>query len=373
MLLYTVVLGVLALLLCELTVRVRASLRYGHAGTGGIDTLKRFDADSGLSIPTPGYRRAGALVNVNVNSLGFRGQEFTAEKPQGVIRVACLGASTTFCAEASRDEMSWPHRLQEILRARCGSHIEVINAGVPGYTVEESLRNLTHRVLRLNPDIIIVYHGNNDIVKDTRSAAIKAGLVQEGEGQQPEWIAFLSRYSLLVDLVAKNLAIQSGGSSRKLTEIPPDLSDRFVTTLGEIHQVAKDNGISLVLSGFVTKYRPGQDRDTQGRNADVAFFYMPWMTIDGLLDAVAMYNSAILSFADAHDVPVIREIESIPADENHFADCMHLRDAGCEVMAQRFADFLIEEALIQQLGDETSTLRGSGTNIALDVSAPDSE
>ena len=39
----------------------------------------------------------------------------------------------------------------------------MINAGVGGYTSWETLMNLQFRVLELNPDLVIVYQGNNDV------------------------------------------------------------------------------------------------------------------------------------------------------------------------------------------------------------------
>ena len=47
----------------------------------------------------------------------------------------------------------------------------MINAGVPGYVVTESLKNLEHRVLPLEPDLVIYYEANNDMAIDTRALA----------------------------------------------------------------------------------------------------------------------------------------------------------------------------------------------------------
>ena len=40
-----------------------------------------------------------------------------------------------------------------------------------------------------------------------------------------------------------------------------------------------------------------QPRETQIDNASIAFYYMPWMTIDGLLDGMDLYNSASCGYA----------------------------------------------------------------------------
>jgi hypothetical protein len=64
------------------------------------------------------------------------------------------------------------------------------------------------------------------------------------------------------------------------------------------------------------------------------------MSIDGMLDAMDVYNAAILAYAKRTGVPVVDDRTAIPPDARHFTDCMHLADAGNEIMADRFARFL---------------------------------
>jgi hypothetical protein len=109
---------------------------------------------------TPGWQRRG----VHHNRLGFRGRETSLEKPKGTVRIVCLGGSTTYGFFVTSDDETWPARLEVYLREIAPGHsIEVINAGVPGYTSFESLTSLQFRVLDLQPDIIVVYQGYNDL------------------------------------------------------------------------------------------------------------------------------------------------------------------------------------------------------------------
>ena len=75
---------------------------------------------------------------------------------------------------------------------------------------------------------------------------------------------------------------------------------------------------------------------------------MPWLTIDGLLDGMDLYNDALVAFADEHGVPVINDRSSIPGDSQHFVDWAHFSDAGAERMAQRFAGFIGERGLLME-------------------------
>src|SRR5262245_3775301 len=219
------------LLACEGLVRARQWVRYGSFSASVRDPMLVHDPASDLLVPRPGYEIKGARLNIKINSLGFRGDEFTREKPRGTVRIACLGASTTFCAEVSHNHRTWPHRLQEKLtEAYPGVRFEVINAAVGGYTATENVRNLTHRVLPLDPDLAIYYEANNEIVKDTRQLALERGLIASQETRP--FANAVSRYSLLFDLAYKNLAILYGrknaAATAKIDAVPRELPRHFI-------------------------------------------------------------------------------------------------------------------------------------------------
>ena len=96
------------------------------------------------------------------NSHGFRNREFPLKKPAETYRIVCIGDSTTFGFGVDWNE-AWPHRLEELLNARSsGSRIEVINAGVPGYTSFQGLQYAKQLLPELQPDLVVVTFGNND-------------------------------------------------------------------------------------------------------------------------------------------------------------------------------------------------------------------
>ena len=58
-------------------------------------------------------------------------------KPPGRVRLAFIGASTTFCAEVSSDAAAWPDLVVETLHGRFpGTRFDYVNGGVPGYAVQ---------------------------------------------------------------------------------------------------------------------------------------------------------------------------------------------------------------------------------------------
>lgn len=100
--------------------------------------------------------------SVRVNSFGFRGKEFTLQKDPMKTRIVCMGNSCTFGFEIKWT--SYPDELEKILNSSSPKEkYEVINAGIPDYSSYQGLQLLEKRVLGLNPDIIIISYGWNDI------------------------------------------------------------------------------------------------------------------------------------------------------------------------------------------------------------------
>ena len=90
---------------------------------------------------------------------------FDKLKATSVIRVACIGASTTgnYISDQS-GVYSYPLELERLLRKKYPSReIEVINFGQGGYNSSDILIRLALQVVDYSPDIVIVYHGYNDI------------------------------------------------------------------------------------------------------------------------------------------------------------------------------------------------------------------
>ena len=101
-------------------------------------------------------------VAVQTNSLGLRGREPAVPKPAGSYRILALGDSTVFgfgVAAAS----TFSNLLEQKLNRRLASpRVEVINAGVPGYSLFNTWSYLQREGIALEPDLLIVETNFND-------------------------------------------------------------------------------------------------------------------------------------------------------------------------------------------------------------------
>ena len=99
------------------------------------------------------------------NSLGFRNPEFVLERAPGSFRVVCFGDSSTFGIGNDMPD-TWPAQLEERLQASLllakYTRIEVINAGVPGYSSFQGLQHMRQELARLKPDLVMASYANND-------------------------------------------------------------------------------------------------------------------------------------------------------------------------------------------------------------------
>jgi lysophospholipase L1-like esterase len=97
-----------------------------------------------------------------INSLGFADEEVPAERTPGVVRIACLGSSTTEGGNDRRDG-AYPHLLRQVLSERTGRPFEVLNFGMSGWTTAETMVNYFLVVQDYAPDLVILHEAANDV------------------------------------------------------------------------------------------------------------------------------------------------------------------------------------------------------------------
>ena len=101
---------------------------------------------------------------ININNLGFRGDEFSKIKPDRTHRIFVVGSSPVFGYGATSDETTIPGFMQKFLNEKdFGFDIEVINSGVQAVDSDRELELVKHRLITFSPDLIIIYDGWNDI------------------------------------------------------------------------------------------------------------------------------------------------------------------------------------------------------------------
>ncbi|RZD41207.1 MAG: hypothetical protein CXT78_11425 [Thaumarchaeota archaeon] len=102
--------------------------------------------------------------SININSLGFRGDEFFKIKPDNTYRIFMVGGSTIFGTGTISDDSTIPKYLEYFLKQdQYRFNVEVINSGIQGADSFDELKLIENRVLDFTPDMVIVYDGWNDL------------------------------------------------------------------------------------------------------------------------------------------------------------------------------------------------------------------
>ena len=100
---------------------------------------------------------------ISINSYGFRGAEITLEKPQNTFRIFTVGGSTMMGSGSTSDVTTISGFLQDSFDdIMFNPKIQVINAGISGAWSQTETNLIKNKLLKFEPDLIIVYDGWND-------------------------------------------------------------------------------------------------------------------------------------------------------------------------------------------------------------------
>jgi lysophospholipase L1-like esterase len=158
---------VLALTACEVLLRVFGS------GVLPRPDLYLDDPIVGKRM-RPGWSGDEFQAPVTINSKGLRNPEIPYEKPAGTYRVLALGDSWTFGFRMKEPD-AYPRQLERLLAASATARgdtrrIEVINAGVVGYSTDQEAAYLKSEGWKYSPDLVLV---NFYPVNDTHNKLYK--------------------------------------------------------------------------------------------------------------------------------------------------------------------------------------------------------
>src|SRR3990167_6911934 len=108
---------------------------------------------------------------IRINSLGFRGKEFSAVKDKNTYRIIILGGSTAFGKGASSNDVTIASYLGKILNEKIkGKSFEVYNMAINGYISAQELITFQLHGIDFKPDLVIDINGYNDLVTGLHDA-----------------------------------------------------------------------------------------------------------------------------------------------------------------------------------------------------------
>jgi lysophospholipase L1-like esterase len=301
--------------------------------------------------PTPNYRKGGTFHN----SLGYRNNEFPLEKPPGVYRIVALGGSSTYDVRIEDNDKTFTAQLEKVLKEKYGyQSVEVINAGVPGYNSWEVLINLEFRVLDLDPDLIIVYEGTNDVHARMVEPSSYRG---DDSGRRQIWRVPrvpLWEHSALLRILSRKMNFTRQVSVDDFVSPSTYLSWPFEYRLNEdgidpseilkqnppifyrrnlenMIAVAREHGVNIMFSTWA--YSP---------------YFNDYASKEAYQQGFEENNRVMKEVANQNQIPVFDFASMMPQDPSYWADGRHSNEAGAMLKASLFAEFIDNEGLIKQ-------------------------
>ena len=283
----------------------------------------------------PGARLEGWRHDIQVNAHGFRGPELLEEADQDVLRIWCAGGSTTFDIYASSDAATWPSVMKEQLAQRLPDRqIDVLNAGVPSYTLKDSLNDWRERAPELLPEVLVVYHGMNDL-----RVAAQVGVEPSGSDAKAGSEPMSSPFQVLAcyraaQRVVGGLIDRPGWAEHRFAEdqwasIEADLHaliDLGVGAQAQVVLATQPYQVPAGARGLAARWRVRNE--TQLWSQDLA----------GVLDSISGYNALVTEVAAAEGLVLVDLAAQVPTSGRYWGDASHFSDAGSARAGAAMAD-----------------------------------
>mgnify|MGYP003671418088 CR=1 FL=1 len=307
----------------------------------------------------------GRSYTVATDGHGFRTKNLEPvgdPKPEGTYRIFFVGGSTTENI-ALPDEETFPEIVQAKLRERLGGTPKVctVNTGISGNTIVDSFSLISHRILALEPDLIVVLHATNDMrisMSDRFDPTHYDDLVKHKKVRFSDFMEDNSRlFSLSVQL-RKGLFGLSGAERYKTRRASIPFSKgldpgvglpHFRRYLGMISAVCQEAKVPVVFMTQPSLYKPNNTPEE-----DAAF----WLGVINhgevnldnatLLRGMQLYNAATAEHAQARGHLLIDLDPLVPKDLEHFYDDAHYTGKGCAVIADAIVEGLLQDGKLPE-------------------------
>jgi lysophospholipase L1-like esterase len=295
----------------------------------------KFDLATQTFTLVPGEHRAN-YVTVTINSDGFVGKELEP-KADDLWRIVAVGDSCTFGSGGKTD--NYPAMLDVLLdqREQPGLRYEVVNAGISGLNSELALRRLRSKVLDLEPGVVTIYIGWNDLMKvdplSQGEAKGWSGLARMVDGL---WLIKGMR-KLIFFYVRPNVWIPKTGPESRTGRFATFEPTVYELNLREMIKTIREIGSQPVLVTLPTVVKPDMTVADLKRAGVIFPYFQSAYGVGDLLDLIGAYNRVIRRVAAEEQVPLVdlsRTFEDLEDPRPYFFDTMHLTRPGLQMVAK---------------------------------------
>lgn len=210
-------------------------------------------------------RASSTQYTVTVNSLGFRGEERSAEKPDDVFRIIALGSYHTFGLGVNDDE-TYPAQLERMLNQGTAKNVEVWNGGKLAGTAIIALAQMQNEILAYDPDLVILDYGFIDtLVLDDNVFPPAMRFPDSLPSKMFRMVAGPVMIALNDSVLWNNIFF-----NQFIDKPRQDKLERFEETMRAVVEVARSNDIPVIVLSQLQVYPPNVFDDmADGQNVQV--------------------------------------------------------------------------------------------------------
>lgn len=258
------------------------------------------------------------------------------------------------------DGKTWPERMQAHIDEKLGPGcVEIINLGVAGFTTGASVSNLVVNGLKFRPDMVVVYHANNDFWK--------ALLKRPGLNWQETYVDYEARTvslgerllckSILFDRINRARYYDGFRRNREFLErywrlpdsakadIPMDnIEVEAREALISLQRNCSSNGATLVIALQATLIGPDLPEPSLPRMWELLRYtygdkQIRWGSFDNGLGRIRNMQRV---FAIQHGLTCIDVNSVIPKDPALYFDHIHYTESGSEAIGLAMAQGILK-------------------------------
>ncbi len=270
--------------------------------------------------PRP-YYKDGLL---EMNSMGLHDREYSLHKPPHTLRILCLGDSCTFGYGVLLKD-TYHALLEEQLNSdpEISPKVEVINAGVTGYTSSQGVSYYRYYGRKLEPDYVTFYFGINDPIKRfhlSDNEIMQNGIPGFCKVIVNEYLLNCHLYVLMQKFIRKIPASSDVSSAQK---VPRVSEETYKDNIYKLNALCEKEGARLLLiSPPLCKYALGKERRA---------------------DQIHKYRQVLYDAAEKEGIPVIhcKAMTELAADHNwmYFQDAVHPNKNGHRFIMKELLQF----------------------------------
>ena len=320
--------------------------------------LMRTSDSEGINCNVPKSR----FEKWRINSLGFRGPDIQIPKAKNTVRIICMGTSETFGLYESPGK-EWPAQLGNILKKHHRFH--VINTSVVGLPLKKFRRYLEKYVLRLQPDIVILYvnpfgyavsggkffERQEAGMKDEESIRKQRRLCLTDFTSNLRMLPkvkeaikrivphkLLQKYRILnMKKQLHALEVSHLKGRKPIDFVPERCIDRFQDDMDEVIEFLQNRNVDVILASYPVLITPENVEKHIEVFLDYRRFYVE-LSLNGIIAASRKFNEVIKNVSEEWGVPFIDNNATLPKTTQYFADNVHYTDEGAAIVASNFAN-----------------------------------